>query len=66
MMESAPGLLPKVWTPNHALDDSELEWLLCLASSFQGHQRILVEVGHRSERFPLGLGSRGSRAASGA
>jgi hypothetical protein len=39
MMPSEPGPLPEVWTPNHAVDDSELEWLLCLASSFQACQR---------------------------
>jgi hypothetical protein len=39
MMPSEPGSLPGVRTPNHAVDDSELEWLLCLASSFQACHR---------------------------
>jgi hypothetical protein len=38
-MPSEPGPLPEVWTPNHAVDDSELEWLLRLASSFQAYHR---------------------------
>lgn len=35
MMPCEPGPLPEVRTPNHAVDDAELEWLLCLAKSFQ-------------------------------
>jgi hypothetical protein len=35
---SGQGLPPGARTPNHAIDDSELEWLLCLASSFQARQ----------------------------
>jgi hypothetical protein len=38
-MPPEPSPLPKVRTPNHAVDDSELEWLLCLASSFQACHR---------------------------
>ena len=51
MPSRPPGLLPEVWTPNHAVNDAQLEWLLCLASSFQACQRAAdkVDVAVRTE-----------------
>jgi hypothetical protein len=38
-MPSSPGLFPEVPPPNNSGDDSELESLLYLASTFQAYQR---------------------------
>ena len=38
-MPSTPGLFPEVSPPSKNGDESELEWLLCLASTYQACQR---------------------------